>query len=197
MALHGPNVVVVAGSNGSGKSTSAPEILHGTLKVSEFVNADVIARGLSAFDPERVALSAGKIMLTRLHELAEARESFAFETTLASRTFTPWLRELIGTGYRFHLLFYWLGDPELAIARVRQRVQQGGHHVPDDTVRRRYYAGIHNFFELYQPITYSWRVYNNSAGPPPRLIAMGQGATREKVYDPRWWDKFKAERDGP
>jgi predicted ABC-type ATPase len=195
MAEPRPNVVVVAGSNGSGKSTSAPRILRGTMRVSEFVNADVIARGLSAFEPERMALTAGKIMLTRLRELAEARESFAFETTLASRTFAPWIRSLIADGYQFHLLLFWLGNPELAIARVRQRVREGGHHVPDETVIRRYYAGIGNFFELYQPLAHTWRVYNNVAGPPARLIASGQGVRREKVYNKVVWEKFKAERN--
>jgi len=99
-----PRVIIVSGPNGSGKSTVAPRVLHGGLHVNEFVNADVIARGLSAFEPERVALAAGKIMLARLHELADARENFAFETTLASRSFAPWIKSLLGTGYRVHLL---------------------------------------------------------------------------------------------
>lgn len=190
----GPHVVVVAGSNGSGKSTSAPEVLRGEMAVSEFVNADVIARGLSAFNPERVALSAGKIMLHRLHELAEERENFAFETTLASRTFAPWIRSLIATGYRFHLLFFWLGDPALAVTRVRQRVLMGGRNVPEETIRRRYYGGIRNFFELYQPIAHSWRVYNNSV-LPTRLVAKGQGVRNERIYDHPSWRQFKAEAD--
>ena len=103
-----PSIVILAGPNGAGKSTVAPALLHGALAVDEFVNADVIARGLSAFDPESVALTAGRVMLARLHELAEQRVSFAFETTLASRTFAPWLRDLKASGYAVHLFFLFL-----------------------------------------------------------------------------------------
>jgi predicted ABC-type ATPase len=132
-----PGVIVLAGPNGSGKSTSAPSLLKGMLGVTEFVNADVIARGLSGFAPMGAALEASRIMLQRLHDLAGTRTSFAFETTLASKSLAPWLSQLIVEGYDFHLLFLWLPSPEAAIARVRERVQLGGHEVPEDTVRRR------------------------------------------------------------
>jgi len=132
-----PSIVIVAGPNGAGKSTVAPALLHGTLAVDEFVNADVIASGLSAFDPESAAIAAGRVMLARLHELAEQRESFAFETTLASRTFAPWLRDLRASGYQIHLLFLWLPSAEFALDRVADRVRAGGHNVPAETVRRR------------------------------------------------------------
>ena len=118
-------VVVLAGPNGSGKSTAAPRLLRGVLRVEEFVNADIIARGLSAFAPEKVAMAAGRLMLSRLRQLASQGVSFAFETTLASRTFAPWLEELIAQGYRVHLVFLWLPDPEAAIARVAERVSNG------------------------------------------------------------------------
>src|ERR1051325_2348674 len=118
MARRHPNVVLIGGPNGAGKSTAAPEILHGVLKVTEFVNADVIARGLSAFAPESVALKAGKLMLLRLRELAEQRRDFGFETTLASRSFAPWVAELKKYGYKFHLFFLWLPNPEASVARV-------------------------------------------------------------------------------
>src|SRR4051794_8354678 len=110
-----PSVVVIAGPNGSGKSTAAPELLHGVLGVSEFVNADIIAQGLSAFNPERAAMAAGRIMLARIKGLAETRESFAFETTLASRSFAPWISGLIAGGYDFGLVFLWLPSPEMAV----------------------------------------------------------------------------------
>jgi len=116
-----PSVVILAGPNGAGKSTAAPELLQEELAVSEFVNADVIARGLSAFDPDRAAMAAGRVMLARLNELARQRESFAFETTLASRSFAPWLRDLRASGYAVHLLFLWLSSPELAVARRPSR----------------------------------------------------------------------------
>jgi predicted ABC-type ATPase len=120
-----PSVVILAGPNGAGKSTAAPALLQGALAVNEFVNADVIARGLSAFDPDAAALAAGRVMLTRLRELAAQRTSFAFETTLASRTFAPWLRDLAASGYDVHLFFLWLSSADLAIARVADRVRNG------------------------------------------------------------------------
>jgi hypothetical protein len=110
-----PHVIVIAGPNGAGKSTVAPRILKGTLSVKEFVNADVIARGLSAFEPERAAIAAGKVMLRRLWELAEERANFAFETTLASRSFAPWIASLCKSGYEFHLLYYWVPSYEMSV----------------------------------------------------------------------------------
>ena len=141
-----PKVVVIAGPNGAGKSTAATRILQDALAVQEFVNADVIARGLSAFKPESVALTAGRVMLQRLDALAAERADFAFETTLASRSFAPWLKRLNVSGYEFHLFFVWLPTAEAAIARVQERVRSGGHHVPEATVIRRFQSGLKNFF---------------------------------------------------
>jgi predicted ABC-type ATPase len=141
MAESSPNVVLIAGPKGSGKSTAAPALLTGTLGVTEFVNADVIAQGLSAFNPEGAAIAAGRIMLARLKELAASRQSFAFETTLASRTFAPWIADLVAGGYEFHLMFLWLPSADLAVDRVALRVRAGGHHVAEDVVRRRYAYG--------------------------------------------------------
>src|SRR5262249_21869242 len=157
-----PDVVVLAGPNGAGKSTSAPSILRDALGVDEFVNADVIARGLSGFEPERAAMAAGRIMLARLRELARQRSSFAFDTTLASRSFPPSLADLIGTGYQFHLVFLWLPDAGMAVARVAARVREGGHAVPEETIRRRYEAGLRNFFSLYRPMATTWEFWDNS-----------------------------------
>jgi len=168
-----PHVILIAGPNGAGKSTIAPRVLQGTMAVKEFVNADVIARGLSGFDPAGVALTAGRLMLERLEQLASSRQNFAFETTLASRTFAPRIRALRSDGYSFHLIYLWLPSADQAIARVASRVLMGGHHVPDETVRRRYVAGIQNFFSLYRPIADSWRWYDNSNRENPRLIASG------------------------
>jgi predicted ABC-type ATPase len=122
-----PHAIVLAGPNGAGKSTATPKLLPHLLGVGEFVNADVIAQGLSAFAPERHALEAGRIMLGRLDALAAARESFAFETTLATRSFAPRLSGLVDSGYRFDLLFFYLPDPAMAVRRVAQRVRTGGH----------------------------------------------------------------------
>jgi predicted ABC-type ATPase len=185
-----PSIVIVAGPNGAGKSTVAPALLHGALAVDEFVNADVIASGLSAFDPESAAIAAGRVMLARLHELAEQRESFAFETTLASRTFAPWLRNLRATGYQIHLLFLWLPSAEFALDRVADRVRAGGHNVPAETVRRRYQAGLRNLFSLYEPLASAWRLYDSS-GLKPALIAERLEARGLRVYDEAVWTLVK------
>jgi predicted ABC-type ATPase len=187
-----PNVMMIAGPNGSGKSTAAPILLADVLGVSEFVNADVIAHGLSAFHPEAAALAAGRIMLARLKELATARQSFSFETTLASRTFAPWISSLMNSGYDFHLLFLWLPSAQFAIERVAQRVRAGGHYVPDDVVRRRYIKGLRNFFSLNQPLATTWRVYNNSLDGP-RLIAAGKFLAEELVMDQAAWQSIKGQ----
>jgi predicted ABC-type ATPase len=169
--LKTPHIIIIAGPNGAGKSTTAPALLQGTLGVTEFVNADVIAQGLSAFNPERAAIHAGRIMLERLQQLAKERENFAFETTLASRTFAYWIKELKRTGYAFHLFCLWLPAPEFAIARVAERVKMGGHNVPEETIKRRYHAGLKNFFSLYAPLADSWCFYDNSQGTRPILLA--------------------------
>lgn len=141
-----PRIVVLAGPNGAGKSTSAQRVLRGALQVDEFVNADIIARGLSQFDPASVAIEAGRVMLKRLRELAAQRATFAFETTLASRCFAHWIRELQATGYEFRLVYLWLRSAELAAARVGERVRRGGHNVPIDIITRRYESGCETYF---------------------------------------------------
>jgi predicted ABC-type ATPase len=185
-----PNVVVISGPNGSGKSTAAPALLRDYLGIGEFVNADVIAQGLSAFASENVALQAGRIMLDRLRELALSGVDFAFETTLASRSFAPWLGELKQSGYQAHLLFLWLPSAEMAIARVASRVQRGGHHVPDDVIRRRYAAGLKNFFGLYLPIVDSWRLFDNSGSEGYELIAQESGGTSLHIENPIVWQSI-------
>ena len=191
MAESAPNVVVLAGPNGAGKTTSAPKVLEGVLGIGEFVNADVIAQGLSGFRPEQVGLAAGRIMLARLHDLARQRSSFAFETTLASRTFAPWLADLMVSGYQFHLVFLWLPSADLAVARVAARVREGGHDVPEVTVRRRYETGLSNFFKLYQPMATTWKLCDNSDGANPRLIAFGELGLASKVADSLVWEPSK------
>ena len=157
-------------------------------KVTEFVNADVIAQGLSAFQPESAAFHAGRVMLERLHFLAKERVDFAFETTLASRSFAPWIAKLKQSGYTFHLVFLWLPSAEFAVARVAERVRMGGHDVPEETIRRRYNKGIGNFFRLYRPLTDTWRMYDNAEPSWPRIVADGRKDTNETVYDPKTWN---------
>lgn len=191
MTKTSPSVIVLAGPNGAGKTTSSPLLLKGTLGVSEFVNTDVIAQGLSAFAPERAALEAGEIMLSRLRTLARQRVSFAFETTLASRSFAPWLRKLIEDGYRFHVVFLWLPSADLAVDRVASRVRLGGHDVPEDTIRRRFDRGLSNFFRLYRSLATTWRIYDNSCRGRPRRIASGSGGRTTRIVDRRTWDAVR------
>jgi len=188
-----PNVFVLGGPNGAGKSTAAPYILRDILKVTEFVNADVIARGLSGFDPDRAAMQAGRTMLTRLRELARERRDFAFETTLASRSFAPWLRRLREDGYRVHVVYIWVPDPETSVQRVRLRVLKGGHNVPPDVVRRRYRRGLRNLRSLYMPIADHWRIYDNTMRGGARLVAYGGPAGDQGVIDEQLWKRIDAE----
>lgn len=186
---HPPQIIILAGPNGAGKSTLAPVLLRDTLGLLEFVNADTIAAGLSGFQPERAAVEAGRIMLKRLHELAARKLSFAFETTLATRSYAGWLARLKQDGYHMGLLFVWLQSPELTVQRVRQRVLAGGHSIPEEIVRRRYDKGVKNFFSLYQPLVDEWGVYDNSAIGAPRLLASGKAATQQ-IYAPELWAGF-------
>jgi predicted ABC-type ATPase len=163
-------VVVIGGPNGAGKTTISREVLSNTLGLTEFVNADAIAQGLSGFDPDRAAFAAGRIMLTRLKELAAARASFAFESTLSSKTLVPWLDSLKASGYEVHVLYVSLATASLAVRRVRQRVQRGGHDVPESTVRRRFGRSLLNFFAGYSPIATTWHLFDNSEADL-RLIA--------------------------
>lgn len=154
-----PSVIVLGGPNGSGKSTAAVRLLHDKLTVMEFVNADEIAKGLSPFNPEGVAVQAGRIMLDRIEELSNRGESFAFETTLASRTFASFIKRLQQErGYQFRLVYIWLRSPHLNVGRVALRVESGGHEVPQDTIRRRYFRSVRNLFDLYLPLADEWSV---------------------------------------
>jgi predicted ABC-type ATPase len=195
-ALTRPHVIVVAGPNGAGKSTAAPRLLRDALEVREFVNADAIAAGLSAFRPDSVAIAAGRIMLSRMRSLAAAGESFAFETTLASRSFAPWLAVLKRGGYHFHLLFLWLRSPELAVSRVAERVRLGGHDVPAAVVRRRYQTGLVNFFRLYLPLANGWQLFDNSESAGPRLVAAGESIVVRMLEDSETWRRLSKPFDG-
>lgn len=186
-----PNLVIISGSNGSGKSTAAPALLQNTVHIDNFVNADVIAKGLSAFQPEKVAMKAGRIMLDRIHQLANDGETFAFETTLASKTFVPWIKRLKESGYKFHLVFLWLQAEELAISRVAERIKMGGHSVPEETIRRRYHSGLRNFFNLYTPIADRWSFYDNSDPTQCNLIAVKSNEQKMQVEQPILWQTLK------
>lgn len=185
-----PVIVVLAGPNGAGKSTFAARLLPSRYASPPFLNADDIARDLSPGNVEAAAFEAGRQMLARIRELMRLRLSFAFETTLASRVFAPQLRDAIVLGYRVHLYFLTLADPELAVARVRQRVSAGGHHIPGDVVRRRYARGRDNFFDLYAPLAWEWYVYDNSDYDSPKAIAARLGHSTTRVFRTAEWLRF-------
>ncbi len=168
---------IIAGCNGAGKTTASFTVLPELLKVREFVNADEIARGLSPFQPENVAIEAGKIMLRRIDELLLSRQDFAFETTLSTRSFVNLCHEAQATGYSVNLIFFWLDSAELALERVKQRVSEGGHNIPTETIKRRYSSGLRNFVNLYQNEVDYWLLIDNSR-TEQELIAEGKNYRR-------------------
>lgn len=158
------NLYIIAGCNGAGKTTASFTILPEIILCKEFVNADEIARGLSPFQPENVSLEAGKIMLRRINELLANNESFAFETTLSTRSYKTKIIDAKKNGYTTTLLFFWLQNVELAKERVKTRVSEGGHNIAPQIIERRYYAGIKNLFEIYLPIVDGAFIFDNSIG---------------------------------
>lgn len=192
MAQDSPNLIVVGGPNGAGKSTAAPRLLPEGLRINEYVNADVIAQGLSGFDAPGAAITAGRIMLKRLQQLARRRVDFAFEATLASQSLAKSVQRLTREGYRFHIIYLWLASPEMAVARVQDRVKMGGHSVPEDTVRRRYQRGLANLFRLYVPLARTWSIYDNSSPSGPTPIAKGGPDTDEVITNVESWKVIQA-----
>ena len=163
---------VIAGCNGAGKTTASYTILPEILDCKEFVNADEIARGISPFQPEKVGIEAGRMMLKRIKNLLEAGESFAFETTLSTRSYVTFIEKAKQLGYQVTCLFLLLDSEELAISRVATRVKEGGHHIPEDVIRRRYKSGLKNFFNLFLHRVDNWLFVNNS-GDSYEIIAEG------------------------
>lgn len=191
MADRSPRAIVLAGPNGAGKTTAARTLLADTLHVMTFLNADTIAQGLAGFDPDSAAVEASRIMLERLDRLAEQRQDFAFETTLAARSYVVRLRQWARNDYRLHLVYLWLASADLAVARVALRVQLGGHHVPEATVRQRYRRSMRNFFTLYKPLPLTWQVYDNTEMNSLRLIAFQDETSAENVLDESVWERMK------
>ena len=156
-----PKLYIIAGCNGAGKTTASFSVLPDLLDCKEFVNADEIARGLSPFNPESVAIAAGKLMLKRIDELLLEHKTFAIETTLATRSYTSLIKRAHCADYQVILLFFWLSSPEMAIRRVAKRVSEGGHNIPTETIIRRYWSGLENFFTIFAPIVDSWMFFDN------------------------------------
>jgi predicted ABC-type ATPase len=165
---------IVAGPNGAGKTTFAREFLPRYAHCREFLNADLLAAGLSPFSPETAALAAGRVLLKRMKELIQDRRDFGFETTLAGKTYRPVWEHMKERGYALHLFYLWLPSVDMAVARVAQRVQQGGHNVPEPTIHRRFDVGLRNLFDVYLPLCDSWRLFDNST-IEPRTVAQYEG----------------------
>ena len=180
-----PTVVVIAGPNGAGKSTAAPYLLKQALGILEFVNADQIAVGLSAYSPETVSFEAGRIMLKRLHELAASNASFAFESTLSSRSFALFLSRCRSQGYRIQIFYVALPSAALAVNRVALRVKLGGHNSPQADIERRFHRSLHNLFELYLPLADRWTVLDNASGTL-KPIAHGTAQRTHMKESEKW-----------
>lgn len=170
---HSPKILIIAGPNGAGKTTFAREFLPHEADCPDFINADLIAAGLSPFRPETAAFRAGRLMLEELHEKVRQRKNFAFETTLSGRTYVKLLQECRACGYHISLAFLSLPTADMAVARVAARVTQGGHNVPERDIRRRFEAGLNNFHHTYKQIVDAWTLYDNS-GTIPLVIERGE-----------------------
>jgi len=188
-----PKLYVIAGCNGAGKTTASYTILPEILDCKEFVNADEIARGLSPFQPEKVAFESGRIMLNRIDKLVSGEKNFAFETTLASRTFVSLIQDAMQKGYESTLLFFWLNSVELAIERVKIRVEEGGHNIPIPIIERRYKRGLSNFFHLYREVVDNWMFIDNSGTPYKEISKSISG--RVEIYNMILWNKIREENE--
>jgi predicted ABC-type ATPase len=184
-----PIAVMVGGPNGAGKTSWAMRRLHPVFAIDEFVNADEIARGLSPLDPESHAVAAGRMMIARLRELVEARKSFGFETTCSGRGHVRLLRECQTVGYRTTLIFLWLPTAAAALDRVRRRVRQGGHRIPDEVIIRRHAAGLRGMRTIYLPIVDEAFIYDNSDGVGT-LIAERRENALFVVHDQDRWNRI-------
>ena len=181
---------VIAGCNGAGKTTASFTILPDILSCKEFVNADEIAKGLSPFQPEKVAFEAGRIMIKRINELLDAEQTFAFETTLATKSYRGKIIRAKKQNYNVTLLFFWLENVDLAIERVRTRVLEGGHNIDSDVIKRRYINGIKNLFEIYVDIADEVLIFDNSFGVP-ELIAEKSVVSKMKILSPIKFNNLK------
>jgi predicted ABC-type ATPase len=187
-----PNLYIISGCNGAGKTTASYAILPEMLNCKEFVNSDEIAKGLSPFNASTmaVAVEASRIMYKRIRELIDVAETFALETTLASRSIAKLVKNAQSKGYSVTLLYFWLNTPDLAVERVKNRVAAGGHNVNEVTIRRRYRTGIMNLFDLYMPICDYWMITDNSLSPM-EVIAKGYRNGEREIYNAVVYNKLK------
>ena len=182
-----PRLYIISGCNGAGKTTASYSLLPEMLDCKEFVNSDEFAKGLSPFDPSKASIQASRYMLMKIRYLLKRHEDFAVETTLATRTLLKIVKSAQAAGYTVTLLYFWLNSPDLAVERVRARVEAGGHNIPEETIRRRYNTGIYYFFKLYAPISERWILADNSQ-IPFRVIAEG---SKDEVINIKDEDTYK------
>lgn len=185
-----PNLYVIAGCNGAGKTTASFTVLPDMLNCDEFINADEIARGLSPLNPDKAAIDAGRIMLSKIDKLISNNKDFAFETTLATRSYSNTILRAKESGYTVTLVFFWLDSVELAIERVRTRVLEGGHNIPKGVITRRYFSGLKNLFNIYISICDYWMIFNNSVSPS-ELIAEGYSNKEIEIKNISIFDTIK------
>ena len=185
-----PKLYIIAGCNGAGKTTASFTILPEVLDCKEFINADEIAKGLSPFQPESVAMQAGRIMLARMDELLQKGETFAFETTLATKSYKQKIEWAQANGYEVTLLFFWLDSPNIAKKRVAQRVAEGGHNIPLETIERRYYNGIANLFAIYIDMVDICYIFDNSEGERTPIAKKYKGG-KEIIYNADLYNQMK------
>ena len=185
-----PKLYIIAGCNGAGKTTASFTILPEVLGCKEFINADEIAKGLSPFQPESVAVQAGRIMLARMDELLQKGETFAFETTLATKSYKQKIEWAQANGYEVTLLFFWLDSPNIAKERVAQRVAEGGHNIPLETIERRYYKGIANLFTIYINMVDICYIFDNSEGERTPIAKKYKGG-KEIIYNTDLYNQMK------
>jgi predicted ABC-type ATPase len=190
-----PNLYIIAGCNGAGKTTASFTVLPEMLKCDIFINADEIARGLSPLKPELSSIEAGRLMLKKINDYIPLQKDFAFETTLSSRTFRNTILRSRKAGYETTLIFFWLNSVELAYERVETRVLEGGHHVPKNIIARRYYAGIRNLFDIYIPISDYWMIFDNSKKMSSELIAEGIKTNSSIIKNIAKFDRLKSFAD--
>ena len=179
---------MIAGPNGSGKTTTALSLLPDLVSVYEFINADEIARGLAPLHPENVALTASKLMITRLRDLLKAKKSFAFETTGAGKNYIKHLQQAKSDGYEINLMYLWLSDEDLAVKRVAQRVAQGGHHIPESDIRRRYKQGIKYIIKYYLSLADNALLIDNSDVDFQKIIARKNAKEELKIENMKTWE---------
>ena len=181
-----PDLYVIAGPNGAGKTIFAREFLPNYADCRNFINADLIAQGMAPFSPEAVAFRAGRLMLEEISLYVKRSEDFGFETTLSGRSYLSLIRHLKKRGYEVHFFFLWIPTVDLALTRVRGRVLEGGHDVPEPVVRRRFGRSIHNFLVRYRQLANSWTLFDNSGATPAVIAFEKEGTlriTNREVYE--------------